>query len=98
MRIHDLSVGISPSLPVWPGNPGIEIVRVQDMDKGDHANVSRLSLGAHTPTMPRSRMGRAPDPAPDSHVIRNVNHYSNLSLNGGASIEFENGQAPNEPN
>jgi len=50
MRIHDLSVGISPSLPVWPGNPGIEIVRVQDMDKGDHANVSRLSLGAHTGT------------------------------------------------
>jgi len=50
MRIHDMSVGISPSLPVWPGNPGIEIVRVQDMDKGDHANVSRLSLGAHTGT------------------------------------------------
>ena len=50
MRIHDLSVGISPSLPIWPGNPGLEIVRVQDMDKGDHANVSRLSLGAHTGT------------------------------------------------
>jgi arylformamidase len=50
MRIRDLSVGISPSLPIWPGNPGVEIVRVQDMDKGDHANVSRLSLGAHTGT------------------------------------------------
>ena len=22
MRIHDVSIGISPSLPVWPGNPG----------------------------------------------------------------------------
>ncbi len=50
MRIFDLSVGISPSLPIWPGNPGIEIARVQDMDKGDHANVSRLSLGVHTGT------------------------------------------------
>src|SRR5450759_3404281 len=50
MRIHDLSVGVSPSLPVWPGNPGIELVRVQNMDNGDHANVSRLSLGVHTGT------------------------------------------------
>ncbi len=50
MRIHDLSVGISPTLPVWPGNPGIEIARTQDMDKGDHANVSRLSLGVHSGT------------------------------------------------
>ena len=50
MRIHDLSVGISPKLPIWPGNPGIEISRVQDMNKGDHANVSRLSLGVHTGT------------------------------------------------
>ncbi len=50
MRIHDVSVGISSSLPIWPGNPGIELERVQNMDKGDHANVSRLSLGAHTGT------------------------------------------------
>ena len=50
MRIHDLSVGISATLPIWPGNPGIEIARVQDMDKGDHANVSKLSLGVHTGT------------------------------------------------
>jgi arylformamidase len=50
MHIHDLSVGISPTLPIWPGNPGVEIVRMQNMDKGDHANVSRLSLGAHTGT------------------------------------------------
>ena len=50
MRIHDLSVGVSPTLPVWPGNPGIELERVQNMDKGDHANVSRLSLGVHTGT------------------------------------------------
>src|SRR5689334_3359352 len=50
MRIHDLSVGISAKLPIWPGNPGIEIGRVQDMDKGDHANVSKLSLGVHSGT------------------------------------------------
>ena len=50
MPIHDLSVGISANTPIWPGNPGVERVRVQNMDHGDHANVSRLSLGVHTGT------------------------------------------------
>jgi arylformamidase len=34
----------------WPDNPPIEVVRVMDMDKGDPATVSRLSLGVHTGT------------------------------------------------
>jgi arylformamidase len=50
MPIHDLSVPIGPNTPIYPGNPGVERVRVQDMDKGDHDNVSRLTLGAHTGT------------------------------------------------
>src|SRR5258708_18251051 len=50
MRIHDLSVGITPTLPVWPGQPAVDLVRLQDMDKGDHDNVSRLSLSVHSGT------------------------------------------------
>ena len=50
MPIYDLSVSIGPQTPIYPGNPGVERVRVQDMDKGDHDNVSRLTLGAHTGT------------------------------------------------
>ncbi len=50
MTYIDISVPISSHMPIWPNNPGVEIERVQDMCKGDHANVSRLSLGAHTGT------------------------------------------------
>jgi arylformamidase len=50
MRIHDISIGISPVMPVWPGNPGVELERVQKIEPGSHANVSRLALGAHTGT------------------------------------------------
>lgn len=50
MRILDLSVGISPALPVWPNNPGIELTRMNDMRQGANSNVSRLALGVHSGT------------------------------------------------
>jgi arylformamidase len=34
----------------WPGNPPVELVRTEDVAKGDPATVSRLSLGVHTGT------------------------------------------------
>ena len=51
MRIYDISVGISPTeTPVYPGDPGIEIVAHAALSRGDAANVSLLRLGAHTGT------------------------------------------------
>ncbi len=50
MTIYDVSIGISPTIPVWPGNPGVELERVNDMNKGANSNVSRLALGVHTGT------------------------------------------------
>jgi arylformamidase len=50
MKIHDISVTLQPGIPVWPGNPGFELVRVNDMAAGASSNVSRLSLGCHTAT------------------------------------------------
>ncbi|HKZ54815.1 MAG TPA: cyclase family protein [Anaerolineales bacterium] len=50
MRIYDVSVGISPALPVWPGDPSVELERVQSMDSGDHANVSRIACSVHSGT------------------------------------------------
>jgi arylformamidase len=50
MPIYDVSIGITPTMPVWPGNPGVELERVNDMDKGANSNVSRLALGVHTGT------------------------------------------------
>ncbi len=34
----------------WPGDPPVSITREKDISKGDQANVSKLSLGAHTGT------------------------------------------------
>jgi arylformamidase len=44
MKIYDISLPISPSLPVWPGDP------VEAMDNGAHANVSRLAASVHVGT------------------------------------------------
>jgi arylformamidase len=50
MTIYDITLGISPTLPVWPGGPAIVLEQVESMDRGAHANVTRLEMSAHTGT------------------------------------------------
>jgi arylformamidase len=50
MTIHDISLPISESLVVWPGDPSIRITQPSHLDRGDVATVSRLEMGAHTGT------------------------------------------------
>jgi arylformamidase len=50
MPIYDISLRLSESLPVWPGDPGIVITQTSHLDRGDMATVSRLDMGAHTGT------------------------------------------------
>ena len=50
MRFYDCSVPISADLPTYPGDPGIQIQEWSTLVKGDGANVSALSFGAHTGT------------------------------------------------
>jgi arylformamidase len=50
MRIYDISVGVSPDLPVWPGDPPVRLERVHSLQKGADANVSRLATGVHAGT------------------------------------------------
>ena len=50
MKIHDISVTLEPGIPVWPNNPGFELVRVNDIASGASSNVSRVALGCHTAT------------------------------------------------
>ena len=50
MKIHDISLPISPDLPVWPGDPPIALTRVERIADGALANVTRLEMGAHTGT------------------------------------------------
>ena len=50
MPIYDLSVPISGDLPTYPSDPGIQIRDWSSFAKGDNANVSAVSFGAHTGT------------------------------------------------
>jgi arylformamidase len=50
MRIYDVTVPIQESMPVWPGDTRVKIELVDSIERGDPANVSRLTLSSHTGT------------------------------------------------
>lgn len=50
MRIHDISLTVTSKLPTWPGDPKVELERVEKIEDGANANVSRLCAGVHTGT------------------------------------------------
>lgn len=50
MKIYDVSLPVSPELPVWPGDPPIELTRLASISEGSDANVSRLACGVHMGT------------------------------------------------
>lgn len=50
VRIHDISLTISESIPIYSGDPRVEIEPVSRIARGDSANVSFLKLGSHTGT------------------------------------------------
>ena len=50
MTIYDISLTISQNLPIWPGDPALELELIESMDQGAHANVTRLSAAVHLGT------------------------------------------------
>jgi arylformamidase len=50
MKIYDISLTISPDLPIWPGDPPILLEQIEAMESGADANVSHLSAGVHIGT------------------------------------------------
>ena len=50
MKIFDISIPITPSMPVWPGDPPVEIQQVADISSGGSAIVSRITMGVHCGT------------------------------------------------
>jgi arylformamidase len=50
MRIYDISVPITPDLPVWPGDPRVVMEQVKKVEDGDGANVTHIAMSAHTGT------------------------------------------------
>ena len=49
-KIYDISLPISESLAVWPGDPPVNIRQSSHIAKGDIATISLLNFGAHTGT------------------------------------------------
>lgn len=70
MKIYDVTVPLSPHLPVYPGDPQIEIDRTSKLENGDTANVSRLSMSSHTGT----------HVDPPSHFVSGARTLDNLAL------------------
>lgn len=50
MRTYDITLTISNDLVVWPSDSPVELARVEKMEDGAHANVSRINMGVHTGT------------------------------------------------
>jgi len=50
MRIYDVTLTLSPSLPVWPGDPVIVLERIEKIEDGANANVSRMDMSVHSGT------------------------------------------------
>lgn len=50
MKIYDISISLSSTMPTYPGDPTVSIEPVLQIAKGDAANVSRLSFGDHSGT------------------------------------------------
>ena len=50
MKIYDITLSVTPQMPVWPGDPPVILERVESMDEGAHANVSRLAASVHAGT------------------------------------------------
>lgn len=47
MTIFDISLAISPGMPLWPGEPAVEFTPVNSIDHGDHINLTRLAMSVH---------------------------------------------------
>lgn len=50
MKIYDITLTITPELPVWPGDVKVRLERVKKIEEGAADNLSIMTLGVHTGT------------------------------------------------
>ncbi len=70
MTLYDISLTIAKDLPVWPGDPKIELKKISKIEDGEEANVTHISACVH--------IGTHVD-APD-HFMGNGQTVENLPL------------------
>lgn len=46
----DISVPVRMGMPLWPGDPGLNFVRVMDQNNGDICTLTHATMSAHTGT------------------------------------------------
>jgi arylformamidase len=50
LTIHDISLTITPTLPVWTGDPPVRLSQPSHLERGDICTITRLDISAHTGT------------------------------------------------
>jgi arylformamidase len=50
MNLIDISLTLTPELPVWPGDPQVRLERVRKIEEGANSNVSEIQMRVHTGT------------------------------------------------
>ena len=50
MTLYDISLTIAEDLPVWPGDPKIELRKISKIEDGEEANVTHISASVHIGT------------------------------------------------
>jgi arylformamidase len=50
MRTYDVTLTITPDMPVWPGDTPPTLIRIDSLSKGDEANTSQVTMSVHTGT------------------------------------------------
>lgn len=50
METYDISLTISPGMPVWPDDPRVILERIGKIEDGENSNVSRVDMSVHTGT------------------------------------------------
>ena len=70
-KFYDVTLTIDKALPTWPGDPELTLERVNKIEEGRNANVSRLDMGVHTGTHVDAPF----------HFLQDGNTVENLDLN-----------------
>ena len=85
MKIYDITVPISADLPVYPGDPEIQLERIMSLEQGDIANVTRLCCSTHIGTHidPPSHFIIGAVPAIDAAVL------NRCCLDGATRVLFK---------
>ena len=50
MHIYDVTIPISERMPVWPGEPSVQIETMARIAQGDQVNASRVNISSHAGT------------------------------------------------